>query len=160
MIAETVFAFELVTLAARPVLLVAYTESLAPKSNLAKMLSAWRRRPIGEAERLDLASFLGQAALVIVEQKLSATGKPYAKISGVTAPPEGLVVAAPRFRPFDYRAGDGPIPAAVDSLPYLFGQSLRARIESSPEFRGEKPDQATAAPAPAGTPPADNDTPF
>jgi hypothetical protein len=157
---EVVFNFQFVTLAGQPSLLASYTNSLDPRASLAKMLTAWSGRPV--PRDTSTSSFLGKPALVSVQHKVSNTGRPFAAIGGIIALPDSWTVGAPEMEPFAFDVEKDDIPEAIDKLPYLFGQSLRKRIEESKEYKARAAaaagNQAPAVASPA--PAADADEPF
>jgi hypothetical protein len=147
--------FELLDALERQLLLKPFALSSHPKSKLVQTLAAWGALSVREGETIGVPDFLGKRAIVQVEHKLSATGKPFAAIGSVGPVLPGLPDTQPQHRPFVWMPGDGPIPSEVDELPYLYGKPLREAIEQSPEFKAWAAKLA-GSPAPV----ADADQPF
>lgn len=113
----------------------AFTRSLAESANLKAFLEGWRGRQLGKDEKLDLAILLGKACLLNVKQ---VAGKSFVKLDAQCAArlPEGLKCPPGKCKPFLYElAPGGELPAELASLPFLFGESIPARIRRSEQWK-------------------------
>jgi hypothetical protein len=151
----------------QPMLALAVNRSFAPNSNLVKWYAGCLGRTITIGEAVTPSGLLGKPVLVIIEHKTSkTTGRPYAAIKAVMPPLAGQAVPALKLQPFSWTIGDGPIPPAVEALPYVFGVSPAQRIKDSPEYRKwaaahpANPVPGNSAPGGGPAPASDKDVPF
>lgn len=108
-----------------------YTNSLSDKSNLRKMLQAWRGRPFSaeELKGFDLTKVLGVGAqLQIIHKPSKTTGEVYANIETVIPLPKGTKMPAALTTVFDL---DDPGTYSVfNTLP----RSVQMRISNATGF--------------------------
>lgn len=128
-----------------------YTLSLSENSNLRKDLQGWRGTPWtdAEAKRFDLENVLGQWCMLNVIH-VSKGGKTYSNIAGISPVPSmikksGLPAGKNELQVFRLADPDW-------DLFEKFSKNLKAKIESSPEFKalaGRKAPPAAKTSAPA-----------
>lgn len=140
-----------------------YTLSWGENANLRKDLQGWRGTPWTDAEanRFDLKNVLGAWCMLNVIH-VSKGGKTYANVGGITPVPSvikknGLPEGKNELQVFRLADPDW-------ELFEKFSKNLKAKIESSPEFKalaGRKAPTAASAEAPAtGFEDMDDDVPF
>ena len=112
-----------------------YTFSWSENSNIRKDLQAWRGQPWSDEEvkRFNLENILGQWCMLNVLQSPGKNGKIYANVAGISPVP-GMIK----------KAG---LPQGINELQVFklnepnwdlfetFSKGLKAKIESSPEYR-------------------------
>jgi hypothetical protein len=155
--------YALTGLAAQPLLAMTVNRSFVHNSNLVKWLSGCLGRVLGAGEPARPTSMLGKPVLVMIEHRISKkSGKPYAAIKTVMPPMTGQAAPALKLTPFSWEIGDGPIPAVVGALPYVFGLPAAQRIKDSPEYQAWAAIHSTNPTPGAGNsaPTGDPDTPF
>ena len=84
-----------------------YTVSMGEKANLRKILASWRGKEYSEEEceaGVPLHKLVGNFALLTVDQKLSGSGRKYARILSVTGIPKQMRSAIPTFE--DYKRAE------------------------------------------------------
>jgi hypothetical protein len=120
-----------------------YTLSMNEKSNLRKMLEAWRGRAFTEkeAEAFDITKLLGAPCMLNIIHKQSKTGNSYEQIAGVTAVPKGIPVPNQINQNFvlSYDAWNQDM---FDSLP----EFVRIKMQSSLEYAAMKNPHARTLP--------------
>jgi hypothetical protein len=120
-----------------------YTLSMNEKSNLRKMLEAWRGRAFTEkeAEAFDITKLLGAPCMLNIIHKQSKTGNSYEQIAGVTAVPKGIPVPNQINQNFvlSYDAWNQDM---FDSLP----EFIRIKMQSSLEYAAMKNPHARTLP--------------
>lgn len=140
-----------------------FTLSLGKKAALRAFLESWRGKPFTEAELkgFDLQKLIGIGGLINVTHEEKGD-RVYAQIQSITPPPRGYVIPPAVNAPVVFDC-DAPDLAVMEKL----GKSLKAQIESAPEFiKAMKP--ATSKAPPLASPPGDpdngvdfdDDTPF
>lgn len=150
-----------------------YTHSMAENSNLRKDIQLWQGfkfRDDNEARRFNLGSILGEWCMVSVVHDSGNDGKVYANVNSITPVP-------PIIKKSGYPKPHNPITVFRLAKPDwelfdTFSKGLKAKIESSPEYklvaktRPDAPQEAAprreSAPAPkgAGFEDMDDDLPF
>lgn len=115
-----------------------YTLSWAENANLRKDLQAWRGSPWSDSEaaRFDLQTILNKWCMLNVIHALGRNGKTYANVGGISPVPAaikkaGLPEGHNKIQMFRLAEPDW-------DLYETFGKGLKAKIESSPEFRALK----------------------
>lgn len=98
------------------------------KATYRKLIEAWRGKPFAEGETFDPSALLGKPCLLNVADK---NGYPYVANAGTL--PKGMTGKKPTYKPFLYEIGVGPLPLQ-DWLPYIYGKTVREKIEASQEM--------------------------
>lgn len=129
------------------------TQSINPKSNLFRILQAWRGKSFSakELELFDVKEFLGKPALVQVVHKHgdgARKGSVWANIGQISAMPRGMEHPKPYRTPIYFDFADG-----VAAIPEGTPEFIADKIVASPEWAalkaaGGKP-QAAGRKAPA-----------
>jgi len=112
-----------------------YTFSWSENSNIRKDLQAWRGQPWSDEEvkRFNLENILGQWCMLNVLQSPGKNGKIYANVAGISPVPgmikkAGLPQGINELQVFKLNEPDW-------DLFETFSKGLKAKIESSPEYR-------------------------
>lgn len=145
-----------------------YTLSLNEKANLRLDLQSWRGKPFTDAEatRFDIATVLGAWCMLNVIHRPGKDDKVFANVAGVSPIPAivkqyGLPEGVNKLQMF--RLADPDM-----EMFETFSKGLKAKIESSPEWRGlmfsKAPSKASSspsqAPAKGGFEDMEDDIPF
>jgi len=140
-----------------------FTKTLAEKSTLRKDLQSWRGREFTaeELRGFHLKKVLGTWAMIQVIKTVGANGKEYTNISSIAQVPHKIKTAG---LPEGYNE---PALFTIDEpdlrLYETFSSNLRARIESSPEWkamRERQPTQKSTGGGGAGLGDLESDIPF
>ena len=112
-----------------------YTLSWGENATLRKDMQAWRGKPWSdeEAKRFDLKQILGVWGMLNVIQRPGTNGKIYSNVQSISPVPpiirkQGLPEGANELQLFMLSQPDW-------ELYETFGRGLKAKIESSPEYR-------------------------
>jgi len=112
-----------------------YTLSWGENANLRKDMQAWRGKPWSdeEAKRFDLKQILGVWGMLNVIQRPGKNGNIYSNVQSISPVPpiirkQGLPEGANELQLFMLSQPDW-------ELYETFGRGLKAKIESSPEYR-------------------------
>ena len=126
--------------------------SYGEKSNIRKLLSAWRGKDYAPGEEIDLDNFLGKDCLVNLSHGQSKTsGKTFASVEGASKMPRGMPAIEPDCPWVTYDAdSDQEIPTQ-DWLPMVYGETVLAIVERCIEHGGSG--IRTSAPAGANKAP-------
>ena len=138
-----------------------YTHSMAENSNLRKDIQSWlghKLRDDHEARKFNIGSILGEWCMVNVVHDTGNDGKVYANVNSITPVP-------PIIKKGGYPNPHNPVSVFRLAKPDwdlfdTFSKGLKAKIESSPEYklvaktRPEAPQESVAPRAPARPAPA------
>jgi len=123
-----------------------YTLSLADKATLRKDLQTWRGKEFtaDELRGFELKNILGAWAMISVVRKAGNNGKEYTNIAGVMSVPSAIKKAGLPQHHNDLKlfSIDEPDMALFGT----FSNSIKAKIEASPEWqarKGTKPKQSS-----------------
>jgi len=112
-----------------------YTRSWHEKSSLRIDLQSWRNKPFTDEEmdKFDISNILGTWCMVTVIQRPGKNGKMYSNVGSISPVPSiikqaGLPDGVNPLKEFDL---DSPDLALFET----FGKGLKARIETSPQWR-------------------------
>ena len=111
-----------------------YTASMHKKASLRKVLEGWRGRAFTEpeAEKFDIASVLGKACMIAVQES-SNDGNTYSNIVGISPLPKGILAPGSELPLLLYHEGDKSM---FDKLP----EWIRKKIENAvPDSESEEP---------------------
>jgi hypothetical protein len=115
-----------------------YTLSLADKATLRKDLQTWRGKEFTQDELrgFELKNILGAWAMISVVRKAGNNGKEYTNIAGVMSVPSAIKkVGLPQHHnDLKLFSIDEPDMQLFET----FGNSIRAKIEASPEWQARK----------------------
>jgi hypothetical protein len=140
-----------------------YTLSWHEKASLRIDLQNWRNKPFTEVEmkKFDLSTILGAWCMLTVVPRPGKTGKTYSNVKGVAPVPSIIKQAG---------LPDGVNPTKEFRLAEpdyelfeTFGKGLKARIESSPEWKalqGKKPAPTPVKAPSSGFDDMEDDLPF
>jgi hypothetical protein len=134
-----------------------YTLSLADKATLRKDLQTWRGKEFtaDELRGFELKNILGAWAMISVVSKAGNNGKEYTNIAGVMSVPSAIKKAGLPKHHNDLKlfSIDEPDMGLFDT----FSNSIKAKIEGSPEWQARK---GTAIPDASGFDDMTDDIPF
>jgi hypothetical protein len=134
-----------------------YTLSLADKATLRKDLQTWRGKEFtaDELRGFELKNILGAWAMISVVRKAGNNGKEYTNIAGVMSVPSAIKKAGLPQSHNDLAlfSIDEPNMGMFDT----FSNSIKAKIEGSPEWQARK---GTAIPDASGFDDITDDIPF
>lgn len=111
-----------------------YSLSFGEKSNLRKLVSAWRGKPVADGEEFDLSKLLGAKCLLNVQP---VEGKSYVKLDPVCATPlpKGMECPPAKRKPVMWEIDDNDqLPEHLDWLPFIYGESVQDKIQRSKEW--------------------------
>jgi len=136
-----------------------YTLSLADKATLRKDLQTWRGKEFtaDELRGFELKNILGAWAMISVVRKAGNNGKEYTNIAGVMSVPSAIKKAGLPQSHNDLAlfSIDEPNMALFET----FGNSIRAKIEGSPEWQARSFSKPKGADA-SGFDDMESDIPF
>ena len=155
----------LVTVEGKPMAIFKnYTLSLNEKANLRLDLQAWRGKPFtdDESKRFDISVVIGAWCMLNVIHRSGKEGKVFANVLGISPVPSLVKKAG---------LPEGVNPEQMFRLAdpdmkmfETFSKGLKAKIESSPEWRAisgaKAPEKAPAAPSKGGFDDMADDIPF
>lgn len=133
---KLVLAYELKK--ARPdgkphVLVDRYTWSMNEKAKFYGIVCGVTGRKFKEGEKFDPRMLLGLSVMINVAHSHKGE-KTYHGIASIAQFPEGFDTPVPTMEPISWSIrGNEPLPAAVDALPFVFGESIRKLCEASDE---------------------------
>lgn len=140
-----------------------YTLSWHEKASLRIDLQNWRNKPFTDVEmkKFDISTILGQWCMLTVIQRPGKNGKLYANVGSISPVPSiikqaGLPKGVNATQ--EFRLADPDY-----ELFETFGKGLKARIETSPEWKalqGKKTAPAPVKAASSGFDDMDDDLPF
>lgn len=115
-----------------------YTTSLNSKSAMVQMLQKVRGKEYGDSEQVDVTGCVGKGCQVLIQHRESSSGRKYAKIADVTAPPKGARVGKSTHTPIVFVIDDDDANLELpdqDWLPFSIGERLSEKIARSPEWK-------------------------
>jgi len=140
-----------------------FTLSLAEKATLRKDLQTWRGRDFTSEELrgFELKNVLGAWCMLSVAKSVGNNGKEYTNIMSINPVPSAIKKSGlPNgFNKLAMFVIENPDMELFET----FGNGLKEKIQSSPEWRarnGDQPSPSKAAPAGSGFDDMDDDIPF
>lgn len=115
-----------------------YTWSLNSKAQLRTIVEGFRGRALADNEEFDVADMLSQPCMISISEGISASGKKYVEVGGVSKPPRGLAVPPAMNDTFVFHWGavsstkdDFGIPAW---MPRLYGRNVADDLKTTDEY--------------------------
>jgi hypothetical protein len=127
-----------------------FSLTFTTRSGLRQLLEKWRGVAYKEGEEFDPQKVLGRTCLVNVSNS-TVEERTYAKFEGVSPLPRGLNCPAPQNKPLYWEIESGEL-AALDWLPWTYGEKITDLVAQSPEWKARVGAKAAAANGAAAAP--------